>query len=191
MKLYLTTLMLLVALLASQVVSFSKVQSTNNLRSYRVGSVGSLEMTVPSRWLQVSKTIERPSAVTLAYNLPSTRDFYMKVTTAWEPQEERSSREAGWLRRAVETSGRRILSGSSKSDLTLIEIHGPNAKGYYFQLPDNNELPIGRFTYVTEGAIDLGKITLVFTTFSTSKDLPAVADSLRVIESARFVQSNP
>jgi hypothetical protein len=147
-------------------------------------------MTVPSSWQEASRTLEKPPAVTLAYHLPSSKDFYMKVTTAWEPQEERSSREAGWLRRVVGKSGRSLLSGS-KSDLTLIEIHGPNANGYYFQLPHKDELPIGKFTYVTEGAIDLGKITLVFTTFSTSKDLPAVAESLRVIESARFVQAAP
>jgi len=190
MKRYVPTLFL-AALFASQIVSFSKAQSTNELRTYRVGSVGSLELTVPSTWLEVSKTLEKPHAVTLAYHLPSTKDFYMKVTTAWEPQEERSSRDTGWLRRAVETTGRKLLSQSSQTDISLFEIHGPNARGYYFQLPHYDELPIGRFTYVTEGAIDLGKITLVFTTFSTSKDLPAVAESLRVIESARFVQANP
>ena len=190
MKRYITSSLLLIALLASQAVSFSKLQSTNALRTYHVGSVGNLEMTVPSSWQEASRTLDKPPAVTLAYHLPSSKDFYMKVTTAWEPQEERSSREAGWLRRVVEKSGRSLLSGS-KSDLTLIEIHGSNANGYYFQLPHKDELPIGKFTYVTEGAIDLGKITLVFTTFSTSKDLPAVAESLRVIESARFVQAAP
>ena len=68
---------------------------------------------------------------------------------------------------------------------------GLNANGYYFRLPHKDKLPIGEFTYVTEGIVDLGKITMVFTTFSKGKDLPAVADSLRVIESARFVQANP
>src|SRR6267378_4513223 len=157
MKRYATTFLLMVSLLASQIVSFSKAQPASELRTYRVGRVGNLEMTVPSAWQEVSRTLEKPPAVTLAYHLPSSKDFYMKVTTAWEPQEERSHREAGWLRRAVDKSGRALLSGS-KSDLTLIEIHGPNANGYYFQLPHKDELPVGKFTYVTEGAIDLGKI---------------------------------
>src|SRR5205814_10248012 len=54
--------------------------------------------------------------------LPSTKDFYMKVTTAWEPQEERSSRDAGWLRRAVETTGRKLLFQSSQTDISLFEL---------------------------------------------------------------------
>ena len=189
MKRHTTVFLLVFALSAMQSMSLSRPQSHDSLRRYRVGGVGSLELTVPSDWQEVSKTLEQPAAVTLAYRLPSAKEFYMKVTTAWEPQTERSSRKVGWLRGVVEKSGHALLSGSV-TEFTLTEIHGPTANGYYFQIPHKDELPIGKFTYVTEGAVDLGKVTLVFTTFSTSKDLAAVADSLRVIESARFVQAN-
>jgi hypothetical protein len=147
-------------------------------------------MSVPVYWQEVSKPIESVPAVTLAYHLSSRKDFYMKVTTAWEPQQERSSRDPDWLRRAVEKSGRRLLDSSTQSELRLVEIRGPNAKGYYFQLPYRQKFPIGEFSYVTEGVVDLGRITVVFSIYSTTLDSAAVSDSLRVIESARFIQSN-
>jgi hypothetical protein len=147
-------------------------------------------MSVPVDWQENSRMLEVPPAVTLAYRLPSKKDFYMKITSAWEPQQERSSREPGWLRRAVEKAGQRLLGQSGERNLKLNEIHGPHAQGYYFQLAHKEKLPIGEFKYVLEGVIDLGKITVVFTVFSTVKDLPEISESLRVIESARFVQAN-
>jgi hypothetical protein len=147
-------------------------------------------MSVPAYWQEAYKTIEVPPAVTLAYRLPSKKDFYMKVTTAWELQQERSSRDPGWLRLAVEKSGRALLGQAEQGDLKLVEINGPNAKGYYFQLPHRERFPIGEFSYITEGVVDLGKITVVFSTYSTVQDSAAVSDSLRVIEGARFIQRN-
>jgi hypothetical protein len=170
--------------------SSATTQSINGLKTYRLGSVGNLEMTVPSNWQDVFKTLDKPSGVTLAYHLSSKKDFYMKVTAVWIPPERRSSREAGWVRRTVEESAHELAEGSSKTDPTLIEIRSANGSGYYFQLPHKDKLPIGEFSYVTEGILDLGEVTFVFTTFSTSKDLTEIADSLRVVESARFVNTS-
>ena len=113
----------------------------------------------------------------------------MKVTTAWEPQQQRSSRDPAWLRAAVERAGQKLLSRASESKLELIEINSANARGYYFRLTSKGNVPEGEFRYLTEGIVDLGKITLVFTTFSAKKDLPQLAESLRLVESARFVQT--
>lgn len=112
----------------------------------------------------------------------------MKVTTAWEPQQERSTRDPGWLRAAVEGAGQKSLSQASESKLELIEINSVNAKGYYFQLTSKGNVPEGEFRYLTQGIVDLGKVTLVFTTLSAKKDMPQIAESLRVVESARLVQ---
>ncbi|OLE53674.1 MAG: hypothetical protein AUG51_12500 [Acidobacteria bacterium 13_1_20CM_3_53_8] len=185
-----TTCLLIFALASTAaVIPSAKAQSANELRRYNVGTVGYLELSVPTDWQQSYKTLEAPPAVMIAYRLPSKKIFYMKVTVAWEPQQERSSRDPNWLRQAVERAGRALLNPSSQNDLRLIEIHGSNARGYYFQLPHKETLPIGEFKYVTEGVVDLGKITLVFSTYSTSRDVPSVSDSLRVVESARFVMA--
>jgi hypothetical protein len=188
---YSTAYLLLLAIASLQVISPSvKAQSLDRSRWYKVGAVGELEMSVPVYWQEVYKNIDSVPAVTLAYHLPSKKEFYMKVTTAWEPQQERSSRDPDWLRRAVEKTGRALLNPSAQNDLRLVEIRGPKAKGYYFQLPHRERFPIGEFSYITEGVVDLGKITVVFSTYSTTQDSAAVSDSLRVIESARFVQGN-
>src|SRR6184192_2586983 len=63
-------------------------QSVTASRSYRMGTVGNLEMTVPSSWRDNSKTLDKPQGVTLAYRLPSRTDFYMKVTAVWIPREK-------------------------------------------------------------------------------------------------------
>ena len=110
----------------------------------------------------------------------------MKVTAVWIPPEGRASREAGWVKRAVEKTARGLV-GASKPLPTLSQITSSGGSGYYFQSPGYDRLPIGEFTYITEGILDFGEVTFVFTTYSNTKDLPELADALRVVESARFV----
>src|SRR5947207_5310047 len=86
-------------------------QSVTASRSYRMGTVGNLEMTVPSSWQDNSKTLDKPQGVTLAYRLPSRTDFYMKVTAVWLPTEARTSRETGWVKRAIEKTARGLVGG--------------------------------------------------------------------------------
>jgi hypothetical protein len=147
-------------------------------------------MTVPSTWQDNSKTMDKPQAVTLAYRLPSRTDFYMKVTAVWLTPEARTSREAGWVKRAVEKAARGLVGGQ-KPFPALTQISSPGGSGYYFQSPGYDRFPIGEFTYITEGILDLGEVTFVFSTYSNTKDLPELADALRVVESARFVATKP
>jgi hypothetical protein len=110
----------------------------------------------------------------------------MKVTSAWEPQQERASRDPGWLRRAVEKSGMAL----DKNKLRVNEINSPSAKGYYFQLAHKEKFPIGEFKYLLEGTVDLGKITVVFSAYSNKKGAPEFVEALKVIQSARFVPAD-
>ena len=151
-----------------------------------MGTVGHLEMTVPSNWQDNFKTLDKPQGVTLAYRLPLRTDFYMKVTAVWIPPEERSSVEPGGVRGAVERSARSI-AGPSKSVPALIAVSATGGNGYYFQTPGYDSLPIGEFHYIVAGVLDLGGVTFIFTTYSNTKDLPELGDALRVIESAHFV----
>ena len=173
-------------LLLSAGLQSAQAQSATETRGYKISTIGRVEMSVPVHWQENVRLLEVPPAVTLAYRLPSTRDFYMKVTSAWEPQQERSSRDPGWLRRAVEKAS----SAFGERNLKSNEINGPNAKGYYFQVAHKEKFPIGEFKYLIQGTVDLGKITLVFSAYSTKKDLPELIQALRVIESARFVAAN-
>ena len=160
--------------------------ATIGTRSYKISAIGSVEMSVPLRWEESVQVLEVPPAFTLAYRLPSVKDFYMKVTSAWEPQQERSARDPGWLRHVVEKTGQALGDKNPK----LNEINGPSVKGYYLQVAHKERFPIGEFKYVVQGVVDLGKITVVFSVYSTKKELPELSEALRVIESARFVAAN-
>lgn len=184
MKLH-TNCLLTILILVSCVPSLAISQSIST-RTYRMGSVGNLEMIVPTNWQEVSKTLDKPQGVTLAYRLPSRTDFYMKVTAVWIGPEGRKSREKGWVKRAVEKTARGIV-GPSDTLPTLTQIFSPGGNGYYFQAPGYDRFPIGEFHYITEGILDFGEVTFVFSTYSNTKDLSEIEDSLRVIESARFV----
>jgi hypothetical protein len=172
------------------IVSLAVAQSATAPRSYRMGTVGNLEMSVPPSWHDNSKTLDKPQGVTLAYRLPSRTDFYMKVTAIWIPPEQRSSVEADWVHRAVERSARDI-AGSSEPLPALTQISSTGGNGYYFQTPGYDRFPIGEFHYIIGGVLDLGGVTFVFTTYTNTKDLPEIADALRVVESARFVATKP
>jgi len=135
-----TARLLTALLLVSHAVPLASSQSATASRSYRMGTVGNLEMTVPSSWQDNSKTMDKPQAVTLAYRLPSRTDFYMKVTCVWLPPEARSAREAGWVKRAVEKTARG-LDGGQKPLPTLTQIWSPGGSGYYFQAPSYERFP--------------------------------------------------
>jgi hypothetical protein len=177
--------LLLVACDLGALRSAQKPRANVATRSYKISTLGSIEMAVPTHWQENVRLLDVPPAFTLAYRLPSTKDFYMKVTSAWEPQQERASRDPGWLRRAVERAGKAI-----DKDLKLIEVNGAIAKGYYFQVPHKEKFPIGEFKFLLEGTVDLGTITVVFSAYSNQKDASEFGEALSVIESARFLPAN-
>ena len=76
MKPCVTARLLIGLFFISQAVPFAVSQSATASRSYRMGTVGNLEMTVPTSWQDNSKTLDQPQGVTLAYRLPSRTDFY-------------------------------------------------------------------------------------------------------------------
>jgi hypothetical protein len=183
------TFLLISLLLVSNAGTLQSAQDplgTVASRSYKVSTVGSVEMSVPVHWQENVRLLEVPPGFTLAYRLAFTKDFYMKVTSAWEPQQERSSRDPGWLRIAVEKAGVAL----DEDRLRLNEISSPSAKGYYFQLAHKEKFPIGEFKYLLEGTVDLGTITVVFSAYSNKKDAPEFIEALKVIQSARFVPAN-
>jgi len=77
-----------------------------------------------------------------------------------------------------------------QKELKLIEVNGPSAKGYYFQLAHKEKFPIGEFKFLLVGIVDLRTITVAFSAYSNEKDAPQFIEALKVIESARFVPAN-
>ena len=73
----------------------------------------------------------------------------------------------------------------------LTQISSTGGNGFYFQTPGHDRFPIGEFHYIIAGVLDLGGVTFVFTAYTNTKDLPEIADALRVVESARFVATKP
>lgn len=187
LKLHITVLLISVSLVSVPTTLQSQVPSSTNVpRSYKISALGRIEMSVPIHWQENVRLLEMPPAFTLAYRLPASKDFYMKVSSAWEPQQERASRDPGWLRRAVEQAGGAL----GKKNLKLIEITSPSAKGYYFQLAHKEKFPIGEFKFLLQGIVDLGTITLVFSAYSKEKDIPDLSEALRVVQSAHFIAAN-
>lgn len=155
-------------------------------RSYNISTLGRVEMSVPVAWQENVRLLDEPPAFTLAYRLPDSNDFYMKVTGAWEPQQERDARDPRWLLSAVERVGQRL----DKKNLKLVEVNGPSAKGYYFQLAHKEKFPIGEFKFMLVAIVDLGKITVAFSAYANQKDAPQFIEAVKIMESARFVPAN-
>jgi hypothetical protein len=162
-------------------------QSQRTIRRYGIPKLGHLEMSVPVQWQENFMPLEDPPLLNLAYFLPSTGDFYMKITAAWAPQEADSLPDSASIRRTVEETGKSALEMSIEKKLRLHEIRGPAAAGFYFKVTDKqDELPPEEFKYMTQGAAVVDGLTVIFTSFSNLKDMPAVSDSIEIIESARF-----
>lgn len=181
--------LILLTLIASNLYA-----ATNNnidyatvLKSFTIPGRGELTMNVPRVW-DYNFTItdaDNPPLITF-YNLDKNEEeiFQLNMSVLWDDGFRRNITSPEYIRSLVKETGKKTLIHSDQSELTLNEITGTNGNGYLFDLTDSNAGQ-GEYQFLTQGALAVGKLLLIFSLFSNDDKSILREAMLRTIMSAQ------
>ncbi len=150
-------------------------------KSFPMAKAGTLHLKVPSDWKDTS--IVAPAGGEVASVLDfSTRDDSgpLRLQIVSFPPAKITPELAGddGLRKICEVTAKSFVAGSVEKKLTLIDFEGDEAHGFTYELTRATE---GPYKCITGGAIKLGEIVLIVSTYHQQKQpaREAVMEMLR------------
>lgn len=153
---------------------------------------GELVMEVPRIWnYNFTKTDSQTPPLITFYVLDSEEReiFQLNMSVFWEDGYERNITNLDYIKAMVNDAGTNTLRYSDQDTLELIDLTGRNGEGYYFELSDSNA---GKkeYKYLTQGALSVGQVLLVFSLFSNDDEGILSDAMLRALKSARHRARN-
>ena len=155
--------------------------------SFDIPGHGELILDVPRIWdYNFTITDEDTPPLLTFYNLDNNQAeiFQLNMSVLWEDGFNRTISSPQYIRSLVQQTGENTLTHSDQTELTLIEITGANGVGYLFDLTDSDANE-GEYHYLTQGAIGVGNIVVVFSLFSNDKDAILREAMLNSLKSAQ------
>lgn len=155
-------------------------------RAYPVPGHGELVLDVPQRWevTYVTQGDNKPPLITFFSRDESKREiFQLNVSILWDDGFKRDITAPDHIRSIVEESGRELLQQSRENELDLQTINGASGSGFYFRLSDADPQP-GEYSYLTQGALSVGNVVIIFSLFTHEKDSIEVKESLQMLRQA-------
>lgn len=157
-----------VALSSSTSNSVENIKIVN--REYSLPEHGTLILRVPEKWnITYYEPGTRPSPIIIFYPQEKPHPFQLTISPLWDDSIERDVTDPEFIKRYLQEVGVNVLSYSDEDQLNLIELSGKSGNGYYFQLTDSSA-PEHEFKYLTQGALAVGEILLVFSYFSNDNE---------------------
>ena len=157
---------------------------TTAVRSYPLPGHGILELSAPTSW---KESVSRPPAdlpPTIEFSPAEGDSFSVQITPLWSPRSDPEFNRPDVIRPLIETIGRKQLEQSLETEITVREIKGPRASGYFFTVTDRAPAQ-GEWKYLTAGAAGVGDLLVSFTILTNSLDSGEVDQALRMIEASR------
>lgn len=151
---------------------------------YPIPEHGNLVMYVPDDW---NATFYQPEGDTfpiiIFYPLEGPQIFQLTVAVFWEHSPLQDLTAPRNLRRFVESVGQEVLPQADQDELELVEFAGRTGVGYLFDLT-NSEAGEGEYPYLTQGALGVGNVVVVFSLFTKDLDNNFRELSLRMLQGA-------
>tara|TARA_B100001250_G_C19512424_1_gene662281 strand:+ start:86 stop:688 length:603 start_codon:yes stop_codon:yes gene_type:complete len=180
-------------LLFSLNINSANATKENNLsyqtesESFLIPGHGELIMDVPKVWNYNFTTSEntRPPIITF-YNLDKDKEeiYQLNLSVLWDNGFGRNILSSKYIYSLVEETGKQALLYSDQSELILEKIIGKNGVGYWFNLSDSTAGP-GEYKFLTQGALAVGKLLLIFSLFSNDNESILQQALLKIIISAQ------
>lgn len=152
---------------------------------YPIPDHGNLVMYVPDDW---NATFYQPEdeafPIIVFYPLFGPQIFQLTVAVFWEQSPLQDLTAPQNLRRFVESVGQEVLPRADQDELMLDEIAGHSGTGYLFDLT-NSEASEDEYPYLTQGALGVGNVMVVFSLFTRDQDNDFRQLSLRMLKDAR------
>ncbi|MCG8378769.1 MAG: hypothetical protein MI865_04750 [Proteobacteria bacterium] len=150
---------------------------------------GELALKVPKAWnYRYTKTDEdKPPLITFYVKDKSDGEiFQLNMSVLWDDGYQRNVTSSEFIYSLVKQTGEAILSQSDESELILSEIKGAGGKGYLFDLTDS-QAGQGEYKYLTQGALSVGEVVLVFSLFSNDEESLLRDAMLKSVKSAQHI----
>ena len=158
-------------------------------RSYRFGT-GSLVIEVPDDWAdRVERSADdRPPTIHLSSASGDGTELTIAVFRTGDGGLDLNDSEQ--LRSMVISGGLDQMAGAREELLTLEELNGPFAHGYFYTLTQWDPFP-GKHPFGTQGALILEDLVLIFTILAHERTGPALTGALSMLKEARWEEAQP
>lgn len=155
--------------------------------SFAIPGHGVLTLDVPRIWNYnfTIKGSNEPPIITF-YNLDKDKEeiYQLNLSVLWEDGFKRSILSPEYIQSLVEKTGEQALINSDQTKLSLKKITGQNGIGYLFNLSDSGA-KTGEYQFLTQGALAVGKLLLIFSLFSNDNESILQEALLKIIMSAQ------
>jgi hypothetical protein len=174
----LPSLLLAAALLAG---AAARAQAPE-LRRYELPNLDTLELLLPPGWVD---NVDQPAGGKLSIELGPAEGapFQVFVTPEWKDPAAPEVRELPALRDAVRDAAERIKPQAVESFIEVRQLAGANGVGYYFHATDRAPRADG-FKYMSEGALQVGDLTLWFTILTNDGQDTVAVEALSILQTA-------
>ena len=155
--------------------------------SFSIPGHGVLTLDVPRIW-NYNFTIkgDNESPVITFYNLDKDKEeiYQLNLSVLWEDGFKRNISSPEYIQSLVERTGKQALINSDQTELSLKKITGQDGVGYLFNLSDSGA-KTGEYQFLTQGALAVGKLLLIFSLFSNDNESILQEALLKIIMSAQ------
>ena len=153
-------------------------------RRYSLGSHGYFVLEAPQQWSdRVGKLyLNSPPEITFSSNRDSS--FVLKVSPSWVSSADPNVTAPEYVRAVVENRAHTAQNQSAAPTLPLIELQGPEARGYLYRFLDKDRRPHALNCW-TLGIIIVGNLLVSVELHARSYDSAAQAAALELLRSAR------
>ncbi len=153
-----------ISLFSISALSETEIEFTT--REYPVPEHGLLSLEVPTEWnVTYYEPADIKAPIIIFYPQEKPHNFQLTVSPLWDEGYLRNITEPEYIKKYLESVGTDILQYSDQDELELKLLDGKQGDGYYFQVSDQSA-PDSEFKYLTQGAIAVGEILVVFSYFS-------------------------
>lgn len=153
---------------------------------------GELVISIPRIWnYNFTKSDEDTPPLITFYVLDNNEReiFQLNMSVFWNDGFNRKITSPEYIYSLVEETGKNTLSLSDQTELKMVKITGKEGIGYLYDLSDSRAKE-GEYHYLTQGALAVGDILLVFSLFSNDEKAILREAMLNSLKSARHLFRN-
>ncbi len=153
------------------------------LRRYELPNLDTLELRLPAGWVDSVYQPPGGGPPTIELGPAEGAPFQVFVRPEWPDPTALEIREPQALRDAVRDAAQRIKPQAVESFIEVRQLNGANGIGYYFAATDRAPRADG-FKYMSEGALQVGDLTLWFTILTNDGEDTIVVDATTILQTA-------
>lgn len=159
-------------------------------KEYTLPQHGVLKLRVPYSWRDKVRHPANDLPPTIIFGSNKENLFSVLITPLWSPTNKKGFNSPEYVRERVRMKGDRLLPTAVETELTLKELHGKSATGYFYSFTDKAPKP-GEYKYLTQGTFAVGDLLVVFTILTNEKNSPIVEDALKMFSTSEHKKETP